>query len=129
MSLTISFLFILSFSINVWISINYIPVYSNKITLKYREFELIPMQSTVFNPVDAVFPFIFGEQTIHHHLDPANKIFNSIRSNQLSYDLNASLRRPRYFVFPNIKGLGNRLLLLTGIYILSSYHRIPIIRK
>lgn len=46
---------------------------------------------------------------------------------KLTININASFKRKQYFVIPNLKGLCNRLQLLAGVYILSSYFQIPII--
>lgn len=54
-------------------------------------------------------------------------ILKSLNTTALQYNIDASFKQPRYFVIPNIKGLCNRLQLLAGLYILSSYYHIPII--
>ena len=55
------------------------------------------------------------------------KILKSLNTTALQYNIDASFKRPKYFVIPNIKGLCNRLQLLAGLYILSSYYHIPVI--
>ena len=45
----------------------------------------------------------------------------------IKYNIDVSFTQSRYFVIPNVKGLCNRLQLFAGLYILSSYFRIPII--
>lgn len=73
------------------------------------------------------YKFMYNEEGVYGSVQRPGVIFNQIGSGSLTIDIENSFKLPYYFVIPNIKGLSNRLQLLSGLYIISSIHRIPII--
>ena len=73
------------------------------------------------------YSFIGNDTGSFAGVTPVPEVLHRIGSGPITMDLNR-LRSDRYFVIPNVKGLCNRLQLFAGLFILSSYHRIPIIR-
>lgn len=69
----------------------------------------------------------YGKRRISFNHKSMDSIIKRNGRDKLTYNIDASFKQSHYFVFPNIKGLCNRLQLFAGIYILSSYFRIPII--
>ena len=93
----------------------------NNTIRRFQPFRLIPVSEIQYNTISNwSFP-IFDDAY------KMIKILNKSETIPIKYNIDASFTKPKYFVIPNIKGLCNRLQLFAGLYILSSYYRIPII--
>ena len=82
----------------------------------------IPYESHTRNVIS-----YFGNRAASFKHNSMDSIIKRNGRGELIINIDASFTQSRYFVIPNIKGLCNRLQLFAGIYVLSSYFRIPII--
>lgn len=68
-----------------------------------------------------------GNHPVFFQHNSMDSIIQRNGKGELTINIDASFTQSRYFVVPNIKGLCNRLQIFAGLYIISSYFRIPII--